>query len=464
MTLIERSAIQPPAVTNGTLRWARRFWVTLVLVAVGLGTASTIAVVHGEALSPIDEWVYVDYLYKLPSHGIVLKGEPIGEDALNIMACYGVTPYGPMGPACGGDYRDLKAFPFGGITSADQYTPIFFVVTRVVGDAIRSVTGVDDVTGWRLTSPLWLAGGLIAFVALLRQWRVHPIAQLALGLAFIGSPFSYWTYTYVSTDAPAFMFGALLLYLVTRFTRGSPVGLWLVILSVAATLIKTTNILGVGLVVITLLIGLGVRKRKFGESSLEGQPSLVSTLGFAAVITLATFGSLAFWMYLNSVTAASHLRAEQGVSRVLNLDELLAQVTNFLPGTIVSNVNIAGSTGYALPIPGYATVPLSWLCVAGVIGALFLLTQDSKKVSMVLSVVIAAALFAPTLALALQVVTGNYFTLPPRYGASLLPGFLLLAGTIMKNRWASGLVAVYGGVMCIALVIAGAILGPYFSH
>lgn len=449
---------------SGTVRLLRRFWVSVTLIIVGLGSAIAITTLHGEALSPIDEWVYVDYLHKLPSQGIVLKGEPIGAYALEIMACEGVTPYGPMGPPCGGDYGDLGQFPFGGITSADQYTPIYFAVTRVVGDVIQFVTGADQLTSWRLTGSLWLAGGLMVFVSLLTLWRVRPLAQLALGLAFIGSPFAYWTYSYVSTDAPAFLFGALLVYLSTRFARGEVSGWWLATMGVLASLIKITNILGVGLAALLLLIGTAVKHRVPVGTGSPVPPRPARTVAFALGTATAAVAAQGIWIYVNSVTAVSGLRAEQGISRTLGLEDLLSQVTNFLPGTIVSNVNIAGSSGYALPIPGYATAPLSWLCVAGVLGAFFLLSRHSERVPVVVSVVVASALFAPALALALQLVTSSYFTLPPRYGATLLPGFLLLAGMILRNRWASGLTVAYSSMMCMVLVMGAALLGPYFSR
>lgn len=443
-------------------RLFRKFWVAVTLVAVGVGSAATITALHGDALSPIDEWVYVDYLQKLPAQGIVLKGEPIGEEALEIMACDGVTPYGPMGPPCGGDYSNLEKFPFGGITSADQYTPIYFAVTRLVGDVIHVVTGVDQLTGWRLTGSLWLAGALIALTMLLSLWKVRPIAQLALGLAFIGSPFAYWTYTYVSTDAPAFLLGAVLLIAAVQFSRGRTSGWWLVLIGAVASLIKITNLLGVGLVVLMLLLEVLMRRRH-GVSSFPGPPSALRISAFALGTAVAAIVAQGAWIVVNSMTAVSGMRAEQGVSRTLKIDDLLSQVTNFLPGTIVSNVNIAGSTGYALPIPGYATAPLSWLCIAGVLGAFFMLSRRSERAPVVIAVVVASALFAPLLAIALQLVTSSYFTLPPRYGATLLPGFLLLAGLILRNRWASALIVTYSIAMCGVLIVGAALLGPHFS-
>jgi hypothetical protein len=434
--------------------WARQFWVVIVLVLVGVVTSTGVTLLHSGKLSPLDEWVYVDYLYKLPEHGIVLKGEPIGEDALEIMACEGVTPYGPMGQPCGANY-DYTKFPFGGITSADPYPPVFFALTRVTGDTLGFVFGVGEMEGWRLTGPLWLAATMIVFYLLLRKWRVGEVAILGLGLAFIGSPFSYWTYSYVSTDAPGFLFGALLLLLSTRFVRGQGSGWWIVLASAFAAVFKITNLLGVALAALYLLVHAIAqwRARRRGVISTANVPSAGRALLFAAVGFATAVVVQVAWLTIDRLAAVSVETGDQGVNVALNVEELLSLITAFLPGTITSNPVVAGSDGgLALPIPGWAVTPLSWICVTGVLGAFWLLRKWNARSPMVISVALGAALAAPLLAVALQVATSSYFPLPTRYGAALLPGFLLLAGFILINRWARWILVGYGALLCVALV------------
>lgn len=445
--------------------FGRLHLVPLLLAAIALTTSSATTLLHGDDLSPIDEWVYVDYLFKIPEQGVVLKGEEIGEEALDIIACDGITPYGPMGPPCGGDYSNPGDFPFGGITSADPYTPIYFAVTRFVGDAISFVTGVDQLVGWRLTSPLWLVAAVLALVALMRQWQARESVMLGVGLAFIGSPYSYWTYSYVSTDAPAFFFGAFLLYLATRFVREEVSGWWIVVVGAIGTLIKITNILAVGLVALYLIFHWVAEVRRLKAESAGGWPEPKQTrrlLGLTLGASAAAILTQAAWLTLNRLTAIAEARAEQGISYQLTTDAFLAQFASFLPGTIVSNVNIAGSTGVALPIPSYAVAPLSWLCIAGVVGAYFLLQRGEPTGPLVNAIAIASVAFAPALSLAFQLITSSYFTFPARYGAAILPGFLLLAGLIIKNRVVAWLIVGYGIGLCAYTVILAARLGPYF--
>lgn len=182
---------------------ARRYGVPALLLLAALIMCVIVTLSHSNQISPIDEWVYLDYLYKLPADAIALQGEAIGQQALQQMSCEGVKPYGAMGAPCGSDYESQRAlYPQDGLTSADAYTPVYFALTWFAGKAIQAVTSLGEVPSLRLTGFLWLAGGLIAFYLLMRAMRVPKLAILALGLIFIATPFAWWTYTYVNTDAP----------------------------------------------------------------------------------------------------------------------------------------------------------------------------------------------------------------------------------------------------------------------
>jgi hypothetical protein len=446
--------------------WLRRFWVPLVLVVAALGVSGTITVMHGDSMSPIDEWVYSDYLDKLPEQGVVYQGEAIGDQALERMACDGVLLYGPMGPDCGDDYGDLSEFPFSGITSADAYTPVYFAITRVVGDGIAFVTGADELTGWRLTGPVWLAATMIVFWLLLRRWNVPPLATLGLGLTLLASPFGWWTYTWVSTDAPSFLAGALMLLLASRYAYGKGSGWWLALVAALALAFKTTNILAVCLAALYLLIvwlselrateWIGIRTRR---PIADGRSSFALP-GFAVLALVAAAATQFGWLAIRQVLAKGE-PANQAIAGQLDRLETLSQMANFLPGTITSNVNLVGTGDYALPFPNWSVMPLSWLCIAGVIGAFWQLSGTSKRSPLVIAIAISAIAFAPMLAIVIQLTTGSYFPLPPRYGAPILAGFLLAAGMTMRNRWAHWLLLAYAVPLIAATLYLTALLAKY---
>ncbi|TFD29401.1 hypothetical protein [Cryobacterium cryoconiti] len=463
---VPHEQIVTPAASPAT-RWRRLFialWVPVVLVIASFGMSAVVTANHGPALSPVDEWVYVDYLFKLPVQGIVHEGEKIGTEALVIMSCDGVTPYGPMGPTCGSSLADLSSFPYKGVTSADAYTPAYFAVTRVVGDAIHTVTGINQLSSWRVTGALWLGLAAVLLHLLLRQWRIRRPVILGLGLAVIASPFAWWTYTYISTDAPSLAFGILLLLAAVKIGRGQWSGWWLPVISTVAVLFKVTNVLGVCLAALYLLILwlLELKQTQWaGWKTRRPHQQNRSSLGliFFAVLALgASVSAQLAWLAFRSAEAVG-IPVDQAIGIPLTPEELVSQVATFLPGTIVSNVNISGSTNLAYAIPGFVVAPLSWICITGVLGAFWTLRKGSKLTPIVVSVTLAALFFAPMLAIMIHVTTGNYFPLPPRYGAPILGSFLLLAGLTIRNRWAVGIllgysVALYAYVLINAPLLA----------
>ncbi|HEU5222610.1 MAG TPA: hypothetical protein VFU07_02885 [Candidatus Lumbricidophila sp.] len=445
-------------------RFMRAFWVPLVLVAMALGYSGWTLHAHSHALSPVDEWVYSDYLYKIGHGQIPVQGEAIGHDALNLMACNGVKPYGPMGPPCGSDYSDLSKFPFAGITTADAYTPAYFVVTATIGNIFHAV-GIDSLTSWRMTGPLWLGGTVFVMWMLMRRWRVPNLAILGLGLAFIASPFSWWTYTYVSTDAPSVLFGALLLLLAHRYVQTGAGWWWIPLISVLAVLFKVTNLLGVGLAALYLIfawLAEWPRRRWTGWRTERLIAPGQRWLGLVVVaVTAAVLGVVTqlVWLRIHAAFGIGKV-ADQGIGYAFSKSELISQIFNFLPGTLRANVNISGSTAFALPLPDWSVFPLSWICITGVVGSIWTMTRGKQTNPLVVAVAIASAAFAPALAVALYLTTGAYYQLPPRYGASILAGILLVSGLLLRNRLAQWVVIAYalllGGVLVAYLPVVGA--------
>ncbi|WP_313541053.1 glycosyltransferase family 39 protein [Leifsonia aquatica] len=444
--------------STGFALWWRRFWVPVVLVLIALGYSGTTTLLHTKALSPVDEWVYSDYLDKVPTELMVHQGEFIGPEALGRIACDGVYPYGPMGQPCGSSYNNPAKFPFAGKTSADAYTPIYFASTWAIGKVFHLIPGVSELEGWRLTGALWLAATMVMLYLVFRRFAIHPVAIIGLGTAFIVSPFSWWTYTYVSTDAPSAFFGALLLLLTLRYLSGKGSGWWIVGFSALAVLVKVTNILGVCLAALVLLLNWlwEVRRTRWtdGWRSLRpavGRRSLGLPLFGVLAVAAAVIAQLG-WLALHRALAVGPA-AEQGISGPLGGKALLEQTVSFLPGTLTSNVIIAGSGGSsALPMYGWALAPLSWLCVVGVLGAFFALRMRTRLAPLVVSTAIASVLFAPMLAVVVKITTGSYFPLPARYGAVLLVAFLLMAAIQLKNRWASWIVLGYSVALGVAMV------------
>jgi len=241
-----------------------RHWALAVTLVAGMGYMAIITLLHSQAVSPIDEPQYIDYIDKVYGQGIVRSGEYLGELVRGLFACHGVIPFGVMGAACGSDMSDPSVFPFGGISSAPIYTPVQFWIDRVVGDAISTIPGIDQLAGWRLVGTLWLGGGLAFCYLAARRLRIAGWGFVAVALAFVASPFGFWTFSFVSTDAPIFLFGAIALWLTMRIARGESSGWWLVALGAAGSLFKATSLVAVGFAFVYLVVYRVIALRRAG--------------------------------------------------------------------------------------------------------------------------------------------------------------------------------------------------------
>ncbi|WP_431279736.1 hypothetical protein [Leifsonia poae] len=313
---------------------------------------------------------------------------------------------------------------------------------------IQAVTHTSLVEAARFTGAFWLAGGMLLFAWLLSLFRIKPVIILGLGLAVIASPFAWWTFTFVSTDAPVLALGALMLIAAIKFVRGHWSGWWLPLIGGVATLFKITSILAVLLVALYLVLELVIRRIRENprRRGFEWRAAFAGRgddgyLVIAASSVIAALVAEIGWLALRAAIAIGPA-ANQGVTGQMSLKDFGSQFVNFLPGTIISNVNITGRTTLGLPIQPFIVEPLAWITIGGVVGAVAIYTWRRANATLVYSIAVLAILGAPLLAVALDL-QGTYFPIPPRYGTALLPAFLLAAGLIIRSRLAIGLIVAY---------------------
>lgn len=416
----------------GTNTFFSNYWVIISLLAIAVTYLSIVTLQHSFATSPIDEWVYIDYLVKIPQQGIVRKGEIVDPFVLNLLACHGTSPFGPIGTQCGLT-PVLTDFPNTGISTADPYTPLYFYSAFGLGQLFHFLTGLPELTSWRLSGVVWFAGTLFVLWRLLKKWTVPNFTIFVMGLLLLASPFVWWTYTYISTDSSSLFFGALLLLLATKYTRGEIKGYWFVVISVLAILFKIVNLIPAGLSALYIIVHSIWSYRTEDQSvtqehqnKTKQQLLLQSSTGLIA-ISLGAFAQF-IWLRINALTAASNLSADQAAGHPFGIEELFTQLTSFLPGSITS-----GAVDEY--IPGFVYAPLSWLTVVSVLGAALVTQKNRIQFPLVVSVTISSFLAAPMLAIMLIVVTHSYFQLPARYGAGLIPGILLVGALIVRAKW-----------------------------
>ncbi|WP_295658129.1 hypothetical protein [uncultured Nocardioides sp.] len=421
-----------------------------VLVCLGLLFASLTftveQVLEHEKLSPIDEYQYIDNYAKVLDQGIVRQGEETGLTARRMIVCNGLRlDDAPLNAeACRADDAG-GIFALGGGTTGDLYTPIYFFTTRVVAQPFEWA-GADLVQGGRLAGGIWLAAGAIVLYLALRRAGTPPALAGAAGLLTIGSLPAYWANTYISTDAPAILAGSLALLLAVegRSGRLRPLLLLAPVASVM-TLVKVQNLVGFVAAGLYLVALAAYDARRSDPGGGRVRRWLLDRRSLAAVTAVVTaVGAQGAWLWVRSRLAVGP-SPDDGVGGPFAWTALLAESSSFLQRTAMG----------ALPPPvtGVYSEPLFVIGLAvtlgGVVGLALAQGVPVRDRLLALSAGAVAIVAAPALALSVVVSEGEHFTLPWRYGMSLLPWMIgccaLLADgssrTVRRSAVVLGLVA-----------------------
>ena len=406
-------------------------------------------------VSPIDEYVYIDYLAKVPTQFVVHRGEETGDYARQYLSCNGVRTLGYYPESfCGGfKESDEARMPNGGKTTAEIYTPLYFGATWLMAQPLR-LFGIDDITeAGRYTGVVWLAAAAVLLYLTLRRLRVHIVVAGSMGLLMVGSLSAYWSNTYISTDATALFAGALMAFCLTMFARGSRWVPWIFVISATLlTLAKMQNLMAVAAAAVVLILwALADAFRRGSEKSGRWRTVFRDRrviAAFSAVIL--SIGAQGVWAVIRKNMVA-YGSVDQGVAAPLSKKALVEEVFRFLPG--VANGAISPEmVGFGAQI---AAALMSWVIVAGVIGLIAASRRGTRSESLALATFFVALVSGPLLALATVAMAGFYFRMPARYGISLLPFFLVCAGLLFTRsiwtRWASPVIATVSFVTVISL-------------
>lgn len=404
-----------------------RIFPFIVLVLVSVGFVSLHAT-ENAPISPFDEYVYLDYLAKVPTQGLVKPGEETGEFARNAISCRGVLNFGEYGERCDvGTHQDDAKYPYGGRTGADIYTPLYFASTWVVAQPLTWL-GVDLLDAGRLVGGLWLALGTSLTFTLLRLLRVNRPAALGLSLGMIATPVVFWATTYLSTDAPtlavAATIGCVTNLVATR--RLHPV--YFPIVAAVAVLFKVQNLAAVGVGAVALLTWTVVQFIKARrESPARHSLALMAKDGRAITAVLALVAGLAAqvsWMVFRSLVTLPDVQ-DAGVDTVrlpLSLTGLVDEAFRFMKSIGATDM-VPGAFG------AFVANVFMLMAIAAVIGILV----DSKSrpaahFSVALAILVVTLTMGPALSLAVRFSVGYYFPLPARYGLVLIPTFVAAIG------------------------------------
>jgi hypothetical protein len=403
-----------------------------------------------DRLSPIDEFVYIDYLAKVPDQLIVRHGEETGWFARNYFTCHGVEQVpDALHYLCDRSEHSFDShYPIEGFTSADIYTPIYFATTWVLAQPLTWF-GVDLVTSARYVSTLWLALAVLLLFFTMRRMRIPDPVAFAVSLALAGSVQAYWANTYVGTDSTSMAAGALLLYLAVRYGNRTNIGWGLIIASGAVAITKFQNIAAVAVAALYMLclVGQKVWERR-REAGILREIVLDRRLWTAGLMLALPVVLQAIWLVMRSRLDLG-VGGSNGTPLPLTVGAIFREAFRFF-----------GESSYDPSIQplGAGVVSVShitaWLSVAGVIGVIVVAKNRSRIRAIALAALAASLLLGPALAV-VAAVTGAYFALPPRYAIPLLPIMLLCTAAFAttKRHISLAVIVICGFSYAMALTI-----------
>lgn len=420
-------------------------WAMLLLVLASfVFTADQVG--EHQMMSPIDEYQYVGYYASVADEGLVRQGTEMPLFARRYMVCHGVRAIPEMArnPAACRDPGSVN-YPIAGGTTADLYTPLYFLSIRAVAQPLLWA-GVGFVDAGRLAGGAWLGLGAVLLYLAMRRMRTPAPVALGLGLVLVGSLPAYWGNTYISTDATALAAGAAAAWLTVRAlqaVRGS-----LVLLPVASavfTLFKLQNLIGfvVAAVVLVLAALVDASRQQTGVAARFGAFLRDRRLLTAVAIGVAAIAAQGIWLWIRASLAVGP-QPELGLVVPLEGRHLVLELGNFLP-LMAQGAMAAYATGPA-SLPVYAVGTM--LAVGGAAGLAMAAGVPARRRIIGLATVITTIIAAPALAVAIGVMEGVYIPIPNRYGASLLPWAILSAGILLdtRHRWARYAVLGLGAV------------------
>jgi hypothetical protein len=425
----------------------------LVLGAVSILLVS-LHVGHYTKLSPIDELQHVDYLFKSPH--VVAPADKVGNDALREEACRGVDAPGFVVPAaCSRTATyDPEAFQEKGYNTAAGYTPLYYTITHAAAKVVQALTPVSDlVTAGRLVGALWLWLGLVLSYLAGRRLGVRHWPLLGVLVLAAATPSVLLPSATVTPDAASIATGGLMLLLTVWWEQQPRGRTWAPVLgaAVVATL-KITN------VVVVAGCGAYLLLRWWQQRRSREQPA-GPTSARTRLRDYPVAGVLMVGAAVTASVAWTHYVATLPQQDPADLPDLATRFhVDAFPwnGVLESALALVNPLGNPTVVVGSLQLVMlvtelsSYLVMAGLVGAAFLVPGRPRVAALGRAWLAAAVLCCVGLIALGYLAQSQYFPIPPRYGASLVPGACVLTAALVRNRF--GTVAVWSiALVCTAI-------------
>lgn len=408
-----------------------------------------------EPFSPIDEYVYFDYLEKVPSQLVVHSGELTGQAARKEIACRGVMLYGTYGDPCDSQSFDTdELYPYQGTTGADIYTPAYFAPTWVLSQGIQSF-GLTSFDAARFTGFFWLSLGLVSLFLFMRLLGAELKVSLGISLLVFALPATFWSSAYISTDAPTLALVSGLGICSIFVIRQKKLGLFFLLLAPIAVLFKVQNIIAVGIFALWIILNsLFVNfnsKSNPDKSKVEFKKYLTNAqIQIASFAVLISVAGQMLWLAIRKMLSLNTTPIPLGEARErMSVQVLLEEMFKFFPQLGSAGMTLTSAETIAITI-------FVLLGAAAVLGSLIWSRATSKNlVILAFLTLIAGLAMGPFLALSSWAISHYYFPLPARYGLVLIPivAAVIAANFAKSNKYVSWATISVGAALAAASMI-----------
>lgn len=424
----------------------KRLWVPITLIIASFAFVFSNVAQHSEAFSPLDEWVYFDYVTKVPTQGYVHLGEAIGPKALYRMSCFGDGD-GPSGMPCTGPngvYDKPSEYSFKGISSAADYTPLYFWTTWGIAQSVSSITDIDFFKAARATGAIWLALGMAFLFLSFTRLKIPQHLTLGIGLGILALPNTYYAFTFITTDAPTFFWGSLVIFLAIRFIQEGKGALLLFGAASIGVIFKGTLIFAISFALAIIFISLifQLRNRTLDNTRIKVLPTTIFGISIISFVFLWT----AMWSKFVSANAVGTSPDQGG--------EVPFTPRPFLDGLFAFIPDLTG--GKSQNLMDYTSAPMSLLIIAGLFGFTLVSRGISFQRIFGVTVLISALFLVPAFALLYFVRAGYAIPIEPRYGIALTTALVAPLGLLPNSKLGIQVILVIG-ILSAVIAISGVV-------
>lgn len=295
-----------------------------------------------------------------------------------------------------------------------------------------------------VTAMIWAAATVLVLFVAIRQLSRETLVAGTLVLVFVVSPLAWDSFRPGSPFATSVLVGTILFVLTRAAVEGRCSAFWLLPISAAAVLINTTHLIGV--IATALYAGASMLPWLRPVSSPSRRSSAFSFAG----LSIGAFLALAI------VKLAFRAGAPLGAAVPTDTLSRLKQAAIALQGSLLSQTSTS-ETSLDYPLSSLVTIPLAWVCIAGIAAATAWYLTDRRWASMTQGLLLAAVVAAPITASILSRLSGAHYGISGMAAATLVPMFLLVSALVARNRLVNLVILAYSCALGLSLLLWSAV-------